>query len=225
METQNKKTETPTTAGTTINPAPTTQKPQTTAPAPKEKNTKISMLLKDMTPSEKQKYKKLIRIKEFLNSPPPPSWIKKHPIHGNYYVPIDKVEAMLDAFFLSWSVKVLNIQLMINCVTVHVELKVIDFNGNEIIHHGVGAEALQVNKDANPLDTTALKQNAVVIALPKAKTEAIKDAAHHLGKIFGRDVNRKDIMPFESISSKITNELNETSDVSDIINAIEIKKV
>jgi ABC-type transporter lipoprotein component MlaA len=36
------------------------------------------------------------------------------------------------------------------------------------------------------------------MALPIAKTFAIKDATGHLGKIFGRDLNRKDTIPFQA---------------------------
>ena len=35
------------------------------------------------------------------------------------------------------------------------------------------------------------------MAFPIAKTIAIKDSTHHLGKIFGSDLNRKDIVNYE----------------------------
>jgi hypothetical protein len=40
------------------------------------------------------------------------------------------------------------------------------------------------------------------MALPSAKSYAIKDAAEHFGAIFGRDLNRKDIIQFSGAHTK-----------------------
>ena len=39
-----------------------------------------------------------------------------------------------------------------------------------------------------------INNGAVEMALPKAKTAAIKDACDNLGRIFGSDLNRKDVI-------------------------------
>ncbi|MES1224826.1 MAG: hypothetical protein ABUT20_55560, partial [Bacteroidota bacterium] len=41
------------------------------------------------------------------------------------------------------------------------------------------------------LDSSNKKPNALDLAFPKLKAECIKNAAQSLGKIFGRDINRK----------------------------------
>jgi hypothetical protein len=66
-------------------------------------------------------------------------------------------------------------------------------------HDGVGACELQTNKDTGALkmDMSNVSRGAVSMALPIAKSLAIKDATDHIGKIFGRDLNRKDVIEFK----------------------------
>ncbi len=66
-------------------------------------------------------------------------------------------------------------------------------------HDGVGAKELQTIAASGPLkqDFSNINKGAVEMALPIAKTAAIKDAADHLGKLFGRDLNRKDTLEYK----------------------------
>ena len=133
-----------------------------------------------------------------LNQNPAKSWIKKHPIYNIDYLPIDKVEFLLTIFFKTWRVEVKKVFQFANSVCVTIRLYYQDADNNELNwQDGLGAEPLQVNKDANPMDSDAIKSNAVMLSLPKAETNAVKDAADKIGKIFGRDLNRKDTLNYD----------------------------
>lgn len=72
-------------------------------------------------------------------------------------------------------------------------------------------------KDSGPVkpDFSNISRGAVEIAVPIAKTQAIKDASHHLGKLFGRDLNRKDVGTF-------VNKYQDDKSWSDIMNDYEL---
>lgn len=152
-----------------------------------------------LLPSEvRNELQKAFSFKELLNQDPPKKWLDKHPVHGGNYLPIDKVELLLDTLFKQWEMRVVNYQLLINSISVQVELKVIDYEGNERVVHGVGAAPIQVDKGASPIDHTKIKADAVMKALPAATSYALKYAAKRLGKIFGRDVERDDVVQFNT---------------------------
>lgn len=65
---------------------------------------------------------------------------------------------------------------------------------------GVGAKNLQVESGEKASDFDKIKSAAVVIAVPIAKVAAIKDAADNIGRIFGKDLNRKDIVNYDSLA-------------------------
>lgn len=133
-----------------------------------------------------------------LNQPCHSSWVKKHPIYKNDYLPIDKVEWLITRIFQQWRVEVLDYKVILNSVTISIRLHYHNpVTGEWSYHDGVGAHEMQVNKDANPMDVTQAKGNAVMLALPIAKSRAIRDAADHLGRLFGRDLNRKDYIAFQ----------------------------
>lgn len=146
------------------------------------------------------------QFKTLLNQPPSASWLKKHPmakrnVHGQTqaaeYLPIDKVEFLLDVIFQEWKVEVLSTQVMLNSIAVTVRLHYRNpVNGEWYFHDGVGAKSVQVDQGAHPSKLSAIKDAAVMMALPSAKSYAIKDAAEHLGSLFGRDVNRENTVMF-----------------------------
>jgi hypothetical protein len=61
---------------------------------------------------------------------------------------------------------------------------------------GLGAQELQTKAGASAADLAAINKGAVMMALPIAESYAIKDASEKIGKLFGRDLNRKDTMGF-----------------------------
>ena len=133
-----------------------------------------------------------------LNQEVPKQWIKQHPFAKNVqYLPIDKVEFLLTRIFQEWRCEVIDYKQVFNSVTCHVRLHYLNpTSGAWSYHDGVGAVGVQVDKGSNASDLNAIKQDAVMKALPAAKSYALKDAADHLGKLFGRDLNRKDTLEF-----------------------------
>jgi hypothetical protein len=157
---------------------------------------KMEQLIALLPSDVRSELQKAFTFKELLNQDPPKKWLDKHPVHGGNYLPIDKVELLLDTLFKQWELRVVNYQILINSITVQVELKVVDYEGNERVVHGVGAAPIQVDKGASPIDHTKIKSDSVMKALPSAMSYALKYAAKRLGKIFGRDVEREDAVQF-----------------------------
>lgn len=138
-------------------------------------------------------------LKLILNTEPNPKWLKKHPFAKNVtYIPIGRLEWLLDTLFLQWRVEIINYSQLFNSVSCHVRLHYVNpVSGDWEFHDGVGAQGIQTDKGASPADLGAIKQDSVMKALPSAKSYAIKDACDHLGKIFGRDINRADQVSFK----------------------------
>jgi hypothetical protein len=49
------------------------------------------------------------------------------------------------------------------------------------------------------MDFDKINRDSVKMATPNAETEAIKDAAHKIGRIFGKDLNRKEPMSYDGM--------------------------
>lgn len=143
------------------------------------------------------------QFNEILNREPNSKWVKKHPFAaGVNYLPIDKVEHMLTVIFQEWRVEVLDYKTIFNSVTVQVRLHYKNpTTGQWGYHDGLGAMDVQVEKGESPADLSKIKAYAIMKCLPAAKSYAIKDAAEHLGKLFGRDLNRRDTIAFSGIYS------------------------
>lgn len=140
-------------------------------------------------------------LNAILNTPPPAKWIKEHPvIKGWLYIPIDKVEYLLTKIFKQWHPEVIKTGMLMNAVEVTVRLHYFNPATDQMdFADGVGACELQTSSGTGALkmDMSNVNRGAVAMALPIAKTSAIKDAADHLGKIFGKDLNRKDTLAFQ----------------------------
>lgn len=139
-------------------------------------------------------------LNTILNAEPPVKWIKEHPsIPGWKYLPIEKVEYLLSKIFKRSKIKVLKTGMLLNAVEVTVRVKYVDpITGEWLSQDGVGACELQTQSKTGALkpDMSNINRGAVSMALPIAKSLAVKDATDHIGKIFGRDLNRKDVIPF-----------------------------
>lgn len=158
-----------------------------------------------------------------VNQEPKSEWIKENKYAGNSkYVPIGVVETLLQKIFKTYKVEVLREGVMFNAVYVTVRLHYLNLINNEWAYHdGVGAVQLQTKQGTSPADLQNINNNAVMMALPMAKSYAIKDAAENIGKIFGRDINRKDIMAFsvdKSLSIQDKNDETEKQRAIDFIN-------
>lgn len=142
-----------------------------------------------------------------LNQDPPKEWIKRNEMANNtLYLPIDKVEFLLSSLFIKWSVQVIDFKLIANSVSVHIRLTYQSpLDGEIYSQDGLGAAPLQTDKGAGATDFDKIKNAAVQMALPAAESYAIKDAAEKIGRIFGKDLNRKDLLPYAMMSGRYDN--------------------
>ncbi len=157
-----------------------------------------------------------------LNQNPPEKWIKVNAIANNSsYLPIDKVEYMLTRLFVKWHVEVLDFKIIANSVAVQIRLFYTSPITGELLHQdGLGAAPLQTDKDKGAIDFNFIKNAAVQMALPSAESYAIKDAAEKIGRIFGKDLNRKDLMNYESLNSRFDKPIKEDKESKRLENLI-----
>ncbi len=149
----------------------------------------------------------IMEFREMLRHQPKQSWVKEHPMYkGLKYIPIYITERLLDRLFDRWSVEVINYQVIVNSITVHVRLRAWK-DGVEYCHDGLGASSIQTKSGASPIDHNSVLADAVMKALPAAKSFALKDATDHLGEIFGRSISRKGAM------AAMTDNTNELKDL------------
>ena len=139
-----------------------------------------------------------------LNQEPKKEWVKDHPIAKNVkYLPIGMVEWLLTNIFIKWKPEVLREGILANSAYCTVRLHYKDpITGEWDWVDGVGAAPLQTDKGAGATDWTQIKSDAVMKGLPAAKSFAIKDAAETLGRLFGKDLNRKDDIGYGTLIGK-----------------------
>lgn len=143
------------------------------------------------------------RFNQLVNSDPKQEWVKVNKYANNSkYIPIGIVETLLQKIFKQYRVEVIREGVMFNSVYVTVRLHYLSLLTNEWSYHdGVGAVQLQTKQGSSPAELQNINNNAVMMALPMAKSYAIKDAAEHVGKLFGRDLNRKDVLEYNTDNS------------------------
>lgn len=163
-------------------------------------------------------------LNKLLNSEPKADWIKTNKYANNTkYVPIGIIEYLLTSIYTKWRVEVKSVQVIANSVVVTVRLFVLDpITGEWDWQDGVGASPIQTKSGAAATDFSQVNTAAVQMAAPAAETYAIKDAAEKLGKIFGKDLNRKDEMNYQpmmeakfengAISAELVAVIKETTD-------------
>lgn len=158
---------------------------------------------------ESDKIVQMANLDEFntlINQNPPVKWIKTNPYANNsQYLPIDKVELLLRKIYKDVDIEVLREGVMFNALYVTVRIHYTHpVTGEKGFKDGTGAKQIQTKKGASPADMASINNNAVEMALPIAKTNAIKDSCHTLGRIFGGDLNRKDVLP-ETLDENLQN--------------------
>ena len=139
-----------------------------------------------------------------LNREPNPSEIAKTPDSKAYDLPISYVEMTLDELYFGlWATKNFTTKLISNEVVGELELEVFHPITQTWISR-IGSAAIQIMVDKVPdgmsgqernqwaLNAANKKPNALDMSYPKLKAECTKNAAKTLGKIFGRDLNRRD---------------------------------
>ena len=134
-----------------------------------------------------------------LNQEPNKVWVKEHPfIRGYKYLPIERIEFLLKTIFKRYRIEITGQGQSFNGVWVTVRVHYLHpLTGEWDFHDGIGASQLQTAKGTSPADLGNINNGALSMAFPMAKTIAIKDAADHFGKLFGADLNRKDLISYE----------------------------
>lgn len=146
--------------------------------------------------NEIQNLAKLDVYNSLINAQPPAQWLKTNPFANNSkYLPIDKVEYLLTKLFKEWHVEVKNVSVLFNSISVEVRLHYY----NPVLskwqyQDGVGAKQIQTKKGTSPASMENINNNAVEMALPIAKVNAMKDASHNIGALFGGNLNRKEVI-------------------------------
>jgi len=156
-----------------------------------------------------------------MNQAPEPKWIKENAYAGNSkYIPIGILETLLQRIFKEFRVEVMREGTMFNSVYVTIRLHYLNpVSGDWSFHDGVGSAQIQTAKGASAADLASINNNAVMMALPMAKSYAIKDACDHFGKLFGRDLNRKETMGFG-----VDKNLDKESEYTDLVALFESKQ-
>ena len=140
-------------------------------------------------------------VVSLMNQDPPKEWVMKNKYANNSnYLPIDKVEFLLNSIFpCAHKIEIMDKGVAFNAVYVSVRVHYVDLiSGQWMFHDGIGAKEIQVEAGASPADLNKINPSAVAMAFPIAEVEAIKDACHKLGRIFGSDLNRKDTALYEN---------------------------
>lgn len=147
-------------------------------------------------------------------------------------VTISHIEMTLDEYFFGlWSTENFKWNTVANEIVGSIELVVIHPATGQPIRRS-GAAAIQIMVDATPdaikqdkqkknewaLNPMNKKSNALDMGFPKLKAECIKNAAQSLGKLFGRDLNRKPqhVDNFNGLLAQIS--------YDDLVTLYEIKK-
>ena len=136
-----------------------------------------------------------------LNQPPPEKWLVSHPfIVGHRYLPIARVEYLMDRIFTKWWTEILDSKVVANSMVVTVRLFAVSPINGELLHNdGIGATPIQTKKGAGAMDFNQAQPSGVQMAAPSAKSYAFKDAAESFGKLFGKDVARKEQIDYNSL--------------------------
>jgi len=118
-------------------------------------------------------------LDEILNSEPKKEWLKTHEQIKDYnYLPVKKVEFLLHRIFKDIKFQIVHI-IKDNDCTISVRVHYADREGKPMYQDGIAS--CQISK-TQPAE----------MAIPKAKSIAIMNAARSMGRIFGRDLNRDD---------------------------------
>lgn len=196
----------------------------TATTAPKGKAAAQSSLAKLVENSELVKFAKMDEFLELVNLDPPLNLVKNHPMaSGVKYMPIDKVEMLLTKIFQRWRVEILREGQLLNSIFATVRLHYLHpITGEWEFQDGVGAMPIQVDKGKNASQLEWIKSDAIQKGLPAAESYAVKDAAEKIGRIFGKDLNRKDTLAFSPSykSNEITVEYEEETKWSEVVEAI-----
>ena len=164
----------------------------------------MSDIIKALPEGALQIKKNLDNFQKLLDTNPPKSWVKQNKFANNTsYIPIQVHEELLRRIFQQFRIEVISYTQLFHSIGVHVRVHYLHPVTEEwLFVDGLGAQNVQTEKGKNASDLGAIKDNAVMLALPAAESYAIKDACEKLGNLFGANLNRKDVVSFKSPYNK-----------------------
>lgn len=144
--------------------------------------------------SDKLAVQKQDLFMSLMNQEPKKEWVKTHPFIRDYqYLPIERVEFLLKTIFKNYKIEITGQGQSFNGVWVTVRVHYQHpITGEWSFHDGIGASQIQTKKGASPADLSNINNNAIGMAYPIAKTEAVKNACKSFGKLFGSDIMRSE---------------------------------
>lgn len=188
----------------------------------------------------KEYREKLQNFQSRLNLDPPPESIEPTPDGSARTVVISHIEMTLDEmFFGEWETYDFKTHVIANEVVGSLILQVIHpVSGRAIKRTGAATiqimvdavpEELKYNKDDSKpeqarkkternmwaLNLNNKKSSALDLGYPKLKAECLKNAAQSLGKIFGRDLNRKKADQYGPLQKTLQNKAQKATQATE----------
>jgi hypothetical protein len=183
----------------------------------------------DSYPLSAETAEALQKFQTRLNSAPNDAGIESTPDNKAKTVVISHIEMTLDEmFFGQWKTENFKWSAIANEVQGSMELVCVHpVTGFELRRTGAASIIIMVDRvpegvtgsDRNQwaLNPANKKANALDMAFPKLKAECLKNAAQSLGKVFGRDLNRKNRDEYRPYKIATSGELPQN-----IINKLEV---
>lgn len=162
-------------------------------------------MTENLTTTGQENFHMLENFVNALNQQPNPAEIKVNEAAGNSkYIPISHVEMELDERFMGlWETENFKWSVIANEIVGSIDLRVYHPIARVWIRRtGAAAAMIQQKKDSDITDISAKFKNTLVKDFPHLEAECIKSAAKKLGKMFGRDLNRKHDDEYHSIYSE-----------------------
>lgn len=172
----------------------------------------------------------ILRLQDFqrkLNKDPDPKELDKTPDGKAWTLPISYVEMTLDELYFGlWDTYEYKWSAITNEVQGSIVLEVIHpVTGKPIRRTGAASIVITVDslndeqksgmtkaeRNLYALNPENKKPNALDLSFPKLKAECTKNAAQSLGKVFGRDINRKKTDVYKPSMQAIPNDAFEAA--------------
>jgi len=135
-------------------------------------------------------------------------------------MPVNRIEYLLSRIFGKWWVEIKGVNTIANSVVVTVRLYVTNpITGEVEWNDGIGACPIQTDKGAGAMDWNHAKADGVMKSAPAAESYALKDAAEKFGKLFGKDLGRKDSIGYDSLLKK-----SEQITIDDLRTLLDLKR-
>lgn len=158
-------------------------------------------------PADLEEAAKRDDLNKLLYNQPRAEWVLRHKLikvknaEGQMvplkYIPAYKIRLLMTTIFQVWRREVKEVKQVVNSCVAIVRVHYKDrITGEWYWQDGVGAAPLQLDADAAPNDSSAIKNNAVQLAAPSAVTYAFKQACEMIGPIFGGELNNYNFVDF-----------------------------